>query len=42
MKKVKRIMWGILGVVNAIGCACLGAIASIYFFGEAIEDFKHN
>ena len=41
MRKVKNVLWGIIGVVNAIGWACLGAIASMFFLGEAIEDFKN-
>lgn len=41
MKRVKSILWGILGITNAIGFACLGAIAGIYFVGEAIEDFRN-
>lgn len=40
MRKVRYILWGIIGVANAIGWACLGAIASMFFLNGAIEDFK--
>ena len=40
MRKIKNILWGIIGVANAIGIASMGAIGAMYFFGAAIEDFK--
>lgn len=34
MKKVVNVLWGIAGLTNAIGFACMG-IAIGLFFGEA-------
>ena len=41
MRKIKNILWGLLAIANAIGIASLGAIGAMFFFGEAIEDFKN-
>lgn len=40
MKKIKSLLWSIMGVGCAVGFACLGAIASLSYIGWALEDFK--
>jgi len=40
MKKIKSLLWSIMGVGCAVGFACLGAIASLSYIGWALEDFR--
>ena len=45
MRKIKNILWGLLAITNAIGIASMGAIGSMFFFGEAIgwfREFRNN